>query len=81
MAETGNYPSFDIADDGTPYLPGKLVRVGRSLRQTRIVKDEDGDYEVVDCRPATELIKVRVSDLSGQQRRWLRDGGAISSSL
>ncbi len=55
MAESGPYPSFYVLDDGTVYLPGELVRVDRSSRLTRILKDEDGEYEVVDWRRATEL--------------------------
>ena len=55
MAEAGPYPSFYVPDDGIVYLPGELVRVDRSLRQARIVKDEDGDHEVIECRRAPEL--------------------------
>ncbi len=55
MTQGGSYPSFYVPDDGTRYIAGDVVRVDQSSRQARIVKDEDGDYEVIECRRAPEL--------------------------
>lgn len=74
MAEAGPYPSFYIPDDGTAYLPGDLVRVDHSSDQPRIVKDEDGEYEVVASRRATELrdgppmLRINLRRLAGYRR-------------
>ena len=55
MARDGPYPSFYVPDEGIPYLPGEVVRVDHTSGPARVVKDEYGDYEVIDCRLATEL--------------------------
>ncbi len=55
MAETGNYPSFDIPDEGVTYVVGERVRVDGSSGRPRIVKDDDGDHEITSIRPAPEL--------------------------
>ena len=55
MAETGNYPSHHVPDEGTVYLPGERVRVDRASGQARIVKDDEGDHEVLTSRPAPEV--------------------------
>ncbi len=55
MTEGGLYPSFYVADADVPCLPGTPVRVDQSATRVRIVEDLDGEYEVVGCRPATEL--------------------------
>jgi hypothetical protein len=54
MSTSGRFPTHHIPDDGTRYAPGEAVRVDQSSGQVRIVKDPEGDYEVVGCRPATE---------------------------
>ncbi len=55
MADPGRFPSHYVPDEGLAYLPGETVRVDQSSDQIRIVKDEGGDYEVVDSRRAPEL--------------------------
>ena len=55
MTQGGSYPSFYVLDDGTRYIAGDVVRVDQSSRQARVVKDEDGDHEVIECRRAPEL--------------------------
>jgi hypothetical protein len=54
MSTSGRFPTHHIPDDGTRYAPGEAVRVDQSSGRVRIVKDPEGDYEVVACRPATE---------------------------
>jgi hypothetical protein len=46
--------SSPSATDGTRYTPGETVRVDHSSGQVQIVKDPEGDYEVMGCRKATE---------------------------
>ena len=55
MAQGGPYPSFYVPDEGVPYRPGEVVRVDHSAGQALLVKDEQGDHEVIDCRRATEV--------------------------
>ena len=55
MTEGGPYPSFYVPDEDVPCLPGTQVRVDRSSGQVRIVEDPDGEYQVTNCRRATEL--------------------------
>ncbi len=55
MSQAGPFPSFYVPDEGTVFLTGERVRVDHASRQVRIVKDEHGDYEVVDCRRAPEM--------------------------
>jgi hypothetical protein len=38
----------------TRYAPGETIRIDHSSGQIQLVKDPLGDYEVVNCRPATE---------------------------
>jgi hypothetical protein len=54
MSSSSKFPTFHIPDDGTRYVPGEAVRVDQSSGRIEIVKDPEGDYEVVSCRPATE---------------------------
>ena len=49
------YPSFFVPDGDVPHQPGTPVRVDRASTQVQIIDDPDGEYEVVSCRPATEL--------------------------
>ncbi len=51
----GQYPSFFVPDRDVPRLPGTPVRVDQASTEVQIVEDPDGEYEVVSCRPATEL--------------------------
>ena len=54
MSTSSRFPTYHIPDDGTPYVPGEHVTVDHSSGRVRIVKDTDGTYEVMSCRPATE---------------------------
>ena len=54
MSTSGRFPTHHIPDDGTRYAPGEVVRVDHSSGQIRIIKDPQGSYEVMSCRPATE---------------------------
>lgn len=54
MSMSGRFPTHHIPDDGSRYVPGEMVRVDHSSGQVQIIKDPDGDYEVMGCRPATE---------------------------
>lgn len=54
MAATSRFSTHHVLDDGIGYIPGELVRVDRSSKQIRIVKDPSGDHEVHSCRLATE---------------------------
>jgi hypothetical protein len=47
-------PTHLISDDGTRYAPGEIVRVDQSSGRIQIVADPEGDYEVMNCRQATE---------------------------
>ena len=49
-----HYPTHHIPDDGTRYALGEIVRADQSSGQMRLIKDPEGDYEVMGCRPATE---------------------------
>ena len=54
MSSSSRFPTFHIPDGGTRYVPGETVRVDQSSGRIEIVKDPEGAYEVVSCRPATE---------------------------
>jgi hypothetical protein len=74
MTEGGPFPSFYVADKDVPCLPGTPVRVDQSSTRVRIVEDPDGEYEVVNCRQATELdadppmLRVNLRRLTGYRR-------------
>ena len=51
---SSRFPTHHIHDDGTRYTPGEIVRVDHSSGQVQIIKDPEGDYEVMNCRRATE---------------------------
>ena len=54
MAGSRRFPTHLIPDDGTRYPQGEVVHVDQSSGRIRIVVDPEGDYEVLNCRPATE---------------------------
>lgn len=55
MSSTSSrFPTYHLPDDGTRYAPGETVRVDQSSGRIEVVKDSEGAYEVVSCRPATE---------------------------
>ena len=54
MSTSSRFPTHHIPDDGTRYAPGDAVRVDHSSGQIQIVKDPEGSFEVMSCRPATE---------------------------
>jgi len=44
-----------VPDTGIRFTPGDLVRLDPSPGHVSLIKDPDGDYEVMGCRPATEF--------------------------
>ena len=54
MSTSSRFPTHHIPDDGTRYAPGEVVRLDHSSGQLQILKDPQGSYEVMGCRPATE---------------------------
>jgi hypothetical protein len=54
MAGSSKFPTHLIPDDGTRYTPGEVVRVDQSSGRIQIVVDSEGNFEVVNCRQATE---------------------------
>ena len=54
MSTSSRFPTHHILDDTTRYAPGELVRLDHSSGWLQIIKDPQGSYEVVGCRPATE---------------------------
>ena len=54
MSTSGRFPTHHIPDDGTRYAPGETVDVDHSSGRIQIIKDPEGAYEVMSCRPATE---------------------------
>jgi hypothetical protein len=51
---SSRFPTYHVPDEGDWYTPGEVVRIDPSSGRTAIVKDPDGDYEVLNCRRATE---------------------------
>jgi hypothetical protein len=54
MSISSRFPTHHIPDDGTRYAPGELVRIDHSSGRLQILKDPEGGYEIMGCRPATE---------------------------
>jgi hypothetical protein len=54
VSTSGRFLTHHIPDDGTRYVPGETVRVDHSSGRIQLVKDLNGEYEVMSCRPATE---------------------------
>ena len=54
MAGSSRFPTHLIPDDGTRYASGDIVRVDQSTGRIQIVADPEGNYEVMNCRQATE---------------------------
>jgi hypothetical protein len=54
MAGSSRLPTHLIPDDGTRYATGEVVRIDQSSGRIQIVVDPAGNYEVVNCRQATE---------------------------
>jgi hypothetical protein len=54
MAGSSRFPTHLVPDDGTRYATGEIVRIDQSSGQVQIVVDQEGTYEVMNCRPATE---------------------------
>jgi hypothetical protein len=54
VSTSSRFPTYHIPDDGTRYAPGEVVRLDQSSGQIRIIKDPEGAFEVMSCRPATE---------------------------
>ena len=43
-----------IPNDGVWFAPGDVVSLVHAAGRVQIVKDSDGEYVVMGCRPATE---------------------------
>ena len=56
MSQGGRHPSFDVPDEGVPYVRGEVVRVDDSSGQVRIIRDPNGDHEVVRSRPVAPVV-------------------------
>jgi hypothetical protein len=56
MTGSNRFPTHHVPDEGVRYAPGDLVRIDQSSSSGRIdlIKDPDGEYEVMNSRPATE---------------------------
>ena len=54
MSDFRRFVTHHVPDDGTQYVPGETVRIDHSSGTIQIVKDPIGDYEILNCRPATE---------------------------
>jgi hypothetical protein len=48
------FSTHHIPDDGVRFAPGDVVRLVHTAGRVQVVKDPDGEYEVMGCRPATE---------------------------
>jgi hypothetical protein len=53
MAELGTGTALSIPDEGDWYYLDETVRIDRSARKTRLVKDPQGTYVVASCERAT----------------------------
>src|SRR5258708_7808593 len=54
MSGSSRFPTHHIPDDGTRYVPGEIIHIDHSSGQVQLIKDPEGDYEVMSCRQATE---------------------------
>ena len=54
MSTSSRFPTHHVRDDGTRYVPGETVRIDHSSGRIQLVKDPQGTYEIMSCRPATE---------------------------
>jgi hypothetical protein len=54
MNASSRFPTHHVPDEGVRYVYGDVVRIDQSSGRVEIVKDPEGDYEVMNCRPATE---------------------------
>ena len=53
MAESGTATALSIPDEGDWYYLDESVRIDRSARKARLVKDPQGTYVVTGCERAT----------------------------
>lgn len=54
MRSSDRFPTHHVPDDGTRYAPGEIVLFDHSSGRLQVVKDPTGDYEILNCRRATE---------------------------
>ena len=47
--------TYHVPDAGIRFSACGVVRVDQSSGQALLIKDPDGEYEVMGCRPATEF--------------------------
>jgi len=48
------FSTHHIPDDGVRFAPGDVVSLIHAAGRVDIVRDPDGEYVVMGCRPATE---------------------------
>jgi hypothetical protein len=58
MAGSSKFPTYLVPDDGVRYAYGDLVSLDQSSGRIEIVKDPQGDYEVMNFREATEYTET-----------------------
>jgi hypothetical protein len=56
MWKAGRNSSIDVPEAHTRYLPGQVVRIDDSRGHARIIRDPDGDHEVIDARPIADVV-------------------------
>jgi hypothetical protein len=54
MGSSDRFPTHHVPDDGTRYAPGEIVHIDHSSGRIRVIKDPAGEYEILNCRQATE---------------------------
>jgi hypothetical protein len=70
------FSTHHIPDEGVRFAPGEAVKVIHATGQVRILRDPNGDYEVMGCRPATEfregppLLRVDLKRRAAEPQGW-----------
>jgi len=54
MGSSDRFPTHHVPDDGTRYAPGECVHIDHSSGTIRVIKDPTGEFEILNCRQATE---------------------------
>jgi hypothetical protein len=74
------FSTYYLPDDGINFTPGGRVRVDQSSDHVSIIKDPDGDYEIMGHRPATEfredppLVRVDLKRVERVSLPWSEPG-------
>ena len=70
-----HYSTLHIPDDGTRYTPGEIVHADHPSGRVQLVRDPESEYEVMNCRRATEygddppLLRVDLRTRRARPRR------------